>query len=334
MKAWRRDQPAVETGTRDYLKWAAVLCALVGTASAEYEIARSIGMMPWVAVAVPGALDAYVLRALRAHREVFTAVLAMVGVNAASHLVTAGVLKVDWMLITAVSAIAPLVLWRVHALSTPGEMRRAKLWGTGTPVPAAHGGEHDKAPDDPEPPGTREHPHIEKRTACVWGHAECSDANTCTVYRSAHIADGDLDVPDFMRPGTAEHTSVLDAPFPVHEHAPYDDHVSTAAPERARVLHAVADLPDTLLRRSTDTDTDMSTLTDKEKHAVLNAEHVRAGRLHEADVIYMFKARFIYAAHGPVVSLRKMKDESKTGTDRARRLVGAITHEHEEGHTP
>lgn len=113
---------------RDYLKWVAAGCALVATASAEYAIARACHFPEWVAWTVPGALDAYVLRALRAHREVLTAVLAMVGVNAASHLVTAGVLHVGWQLITAVSAIAPLVLWRVHTLSTPGEWRARKIW--------------------------------------------------------------------------------------------------------------------------------------------------------------------------------------------------------------
>lgn len=119
---------------KDKLKWIAAAFALVATASAEYEIARAIGMNQWIAAAVPGALDAYAVRALRAHREVLTAVLAMVGVNAASHLVSAGVLHVGWPLITAVSAIAPLVLWRVHALSTPGEHRRRVLWGVPDPL--------------------------------------------------------------------------------------------------------------------------------------------------------------------------------------------------------
>jgi hypothetical protein len=120
MKAWGRNA--------DWLKWVAAGFALVATASAEYELARAIGMNEWISAAVPGALDAYVVRALRSHREVLTAVLAMVGVNASSHLVTAGVLVVEWPLITAVSAIAPLVLWRVHALSTPGEARVRALW--------------------------------------------------------------------------------------------------------------------------------------------------------------------------------------------------------------
>jgi len=128
---------------RDWLKWVAASCALVATASAEYSIAVACHFPVWVAWCVPGALDAYVLRALQREREVLTAVLAMVTVNAASHLVTAGMLPVDWRLVTAVSAIAPLVLWRVHALRTPGEARRAVLWGT--PVPPVTLEEHADA---------------------------------------------------------------------------------------------------------------------------------------------------------------------------------------------
>lgn len=101
----------------DYLKWAALVAALVATASAEYELARQVGFNQWVAAAVPGALDIYTVRAMRAHRDVLAAVTAMIGVNAASHLVTAGLLPVDVPLVVAVSAIAPLVLWRVHRLA-------------------------------------------------------------------------------------------------------------------------------------------------------------------------------------------------------------------------
>lgn len=100
----------------DYLKWGALLFALVATASAEYELARAVGFNQWVAAAVPGALDIYTVRAMRAHRDVLAAVVAMIGVNAASHLVTASLLPVNVPLVVAVSAIAPLVLWRVHSL--------------------------------------------------------------------------------------------------------------------------------------------------------------------------------------------------------------------------
>ncbi|MFE2466256.1 hypothetical protein [Streptomyces mirabilis] len=105
----------------DYLKWGALLFALVATASAEYELARQVGFNQWVAAAVPGALDIYTVRAMRAHRDVLVAVSAMIGVNAASHLVTAGLLPVNVPLVVAVSAIAPLVLWRVHRLADEGE---------------------------------------------------------------------------------------------------------------------------------------------------------------------------------------------------------------------
>ncbi|MER5468029.1 hypothetical protein [Streptomyces sp. NPDC002685] len=101
----------------DFLKWGALLFALVATASAEYELATAVGFNRWVAAAVPGALDIYTVRALRAHRDVLAAVGAMIGVNAASHLVTAGLLPVNVPLVVAVSAIAPLVLWRVHRLA-------------------------------------------------------------------------------------------------------------------------------------------------------------------------------------------------------------------------
>lgn len=102
---------------RDYLKWGALAAALVATASAEYELARAVGFNDWVAAAVPAALDLYTVRALRAHREVLAAVAAMIGVNAASHLVTTGLVPVNVWLVVAVAAIAPLVLWRVHSLA-------------------------------------------------------------------------------------------------------------------------------------------------------------------------------------------------------------------------
>lgn len=102
---------------RDPLLWAALAAALVVTASAEYSLARSAGFGTVVAGGVPTALDVYVIRALRARRDVAAVVLAMIAVNAASHLVAAGLLPVSVPLVVAVSAIAPLVLWRVHRLA-------------------------------------------------------------------------------------------------------------------------------------------------------------------------------------------------------------------------
>lgn len=103
----------------DYLKWGALVFALVATASAEYELARAVGYNQWVAAAVPGALDVWTVRAMRQHRDVLAAVVAMILVNAASHLVTAGLLPVSVPLVVGVSAIAPLVLYRLHAITGP-----------------------------------------------------------------------------------------------------------------------------------------------------------------------------------------------------------------------
>lgn len=222
---------------RDLLKWTAAGFALVATATAEYEIARAIGMNEWIAAAVPGALDAYVVRALRTHREVLTSVVAMVGVNAASHLVTAGILPVEWPLITAVSAIAPLVLWRVHALGTPGEARRRVLWGlpwrartaehTST---APEHTEHDRAPDNPEPPGTREHPEHAASTldldVPVWvnpastaEHIACTECGT--VFPSVLVLEAHQ---KWSGHGVHGHVHAQSTP-PVPVHAPYADHV-------------------------------------------------------------------------------------------------------------
>ncbi|MFJ7590832.1 hypothetical protein ACIQZO_26355 [Streptomyces sp. NPDC097617] len=102
---------------RDYLAWAALAAALVVTASAEYALARAAGLDEWTAAALPAALDIYAVRALRARRDVASAVAAMIATNAAAHLVSAGLLPVAWPLVVGVSAIAPLVLWRVHRLA-------------------------------------------------------------------------------------------------------------------------------------------------------------------------------------------------------------------------
>lgn len=106
---------------RDPLAWAALAATLAVTASAEYALARAAGFGEWTAAALPAALDIYAVRALRARRDVAAAVAAMIATNAAAHLAAAGLLPVDWPLVVAVSAIAPLVLWRVHRLADHAE---------------------------------------------------------------------------------------------------------------------------------------------------------------------------------------------------------------------
>lgn len=115
---------------RDWILWGVLGCALVSTAHAEYTLATATHVNGYVALAVPGALDLYVIRALQQRRDVLAAVLVMVAVNVTSHLMTAGVLPVHWSITAAVGALAPLLLWRVHYLWRPT--------GAGSaPVPAA-----------------------------------------------------------------------------------------------------------------------------------------------------------------------------------------------------
>lgn len=116
-------------GTRkDGILWGALGCALVSTAHAEYTLATAAHFNEYVALAVPGALDLYVVRALQQRRDVFVAVLAMVAANVASHLIAGGVLQVRWPVIAAVGAVAPLIVWRVYSLKYT-RTRQELLWG-------------------------------------------------------------------------------------------------------------------------------------------------------------------------------------------------------------
>jgi len=120
----------VSAGTRkDWILWGALGCALVSTAHAEYTLATAAHFNEYVALAVPGALDLYVVRALQQRRDVFVAVLAMVAANVTSHLIAGGVLDVRWPVIAAVGAVAPLIVWRVYSLKYT-RTRKELLWGT------------------------------------------------------------------------------------------------------------------------------------------------------------------------------------------------------------
>lgn len=141
-RTWlKRTRTAPAPGDRnvkDWILWGALGCVLVSTAHAEYTLATATGVHWFVAGAVPGALDLYVIRALQVRRDVFLSVLAMVGANVASHLVTAGELNVGWQLISAVGALPPLILWRVHSLWY-GRVRTRKeiLWDVPAPAETA-----------------------------------------------------------------------------------------------------------------------------------------------------------------------------------------------------
>ncbi|MFF2525918.1 hypothetical protein [Streptomyces liangshanensis] len=133
---------------KDWLLNGSLVAVLVVLASAEYQLARACGFGTYVAAAVPVALDLYVIKALRVRRDIAAAVLALIAVNAASHLVTASVLPVRWPLIVAVSSIAPLVLWRIHRLGEhPAKDHRAVETPAPVPPPA---GDHPPVPPAPQ----------------------------------------------------------------------------------------------------------------------------------------------------------------------------------------
>jgi hypothetical protein len=141
------------------------------TATAEYELARRLGAKPPIAVMLPLALDCYVIAALRWFRAFDIALsLALMGAaQVAAHALEAGVIKVTLSLVTVVSLLVPISLWRTHALArqTP---RDATPPATLPPVPEqtptvqptaeitldrAATGEFSTVPGTPElPPGT------------------------------------------------------------------------------------------------------------------------------------------------------------------------------------
>lgn len=138
----------------DWILWGALGCTLVATAHAEYTLATATGLHWVVAGAVPGALDLYVIRALQKHRDVLPAVLVMVAANIASILVAQGVLPLHWGLYSAVGALAPLLLWRVHYLwrvqakvSTAAGAVSAPVPETSTPTGTTPGTDADWLPD-------------------------------------------------------------------------------------------------------------------------------------------------------------------------------------------
>ncbi|MCZ9343892.1 hypothetical protein NGM37_39725, partial [Streptomyces sp. TRM76130] len=134
---------------RDPLLWIATAAVLTVLASAEYELARACGFGAIVAAGVPAALDVYALAALRARRDVLAVVVSLIAVNAASHLVAVGLVPVSVPLVVGVSAIAPLVLWRVHRLSEGSSLVRTPAEAEPVPAVAEPEAEPAELPTEP-----------------------------------------------------------------------------------------------------------------------------------------------------------------------------------------
>ncbi|MER6476782.1 hypothetical protein [Streptomyces filamentosus] len=118
---------------KDWLGWLAMGAALAVSGVSEYSLAVSCGFHPALAAGIPASLDIYSIKAMQTGHDIPYAVIAMIIVQALAHLVAAGVITVSWPLIVLVSAIAPLVLWRMHVLN--GKVSDP---GVGVYTPTAH----------------------------------------------------------------------------------------------------------------------------------------------------------------------------------------------------
>lgn len=112
-----------------FLPGVTLLAVLTITASAEYELARTVlDLPPQIAWALPAAIDSYVLAALRTRRDVPAAIAVMAGALLAAmgahlaHNHTGGQpLPAAWTapLATAIMTVLVVVAWRVHVLLDP-----------------------------------------------------------------------------------------------------------------------------------------------------------------------------------------------------------------------
>lgn len=105
------------------ITWAHVslLAALALVAQSEWQLARMVGWPAWIAWAAPIALDAYVLAAVRARRDLGPSVLVSAASVVASHALAhqyPDPADVPWWLVGTASAVPLLVTWRVHHLPT------------------------------------------------------------------------------------------------------------------------------------------------------------------------------------------------------------------------
>lgn len=101
-----------------------VAAGVVWTAVSEWQLARIIGAPSWVAPALPLAIDAYVIAAVRAgnRRDLAGALGIMSCAQIAARLLDAGQVQVSVTLVAFVSILVPLTIWRVHSLADAHEV--------------------------------------------------------------------------------------------------------------------------------------------------------------------------------------------------------------------
>lgn len=110
-------------------KQASLLAALALVAQSEWALALAVGWPAWIAWAAPVALDAYILAAISAHRDLGPSVVVSAASVFGSHAVyaapgawdggAAGTGHLIWPMAAACSVVPLLVTWRVHHLHLP-----------------------------------------------------------------------------------------------------------------------------------------------------------------------------------------------------------------------
>ncbi|MFE1028585.1 hypothetical protein ACFW5I_29175 [Streptomyces sp. NPDC058818] len=122
--------------------WIALAAGVGLAASGEYELARMVGIHPYVAPLLPVSIDVYCVTAFRAKKDIPYALLLMASANVTYHLSEQAHLvqngqSAPWQLTTFVVLIFVAVIWRVHTLmhddGTDGHGSKAAAVGrTGT----------------------------------------------------------------------------------------------------------------------------------------------------------------------------------------------------------
>ena len=103
-------------------KWLANVSLAAGvafTATAEYSLARRLGAQEVVAVMLPVAIDAYAIAALKRFRafDIGLSLALMCAAQVSAHLLDSRVMPVNGWLVTIVSLLVPVAIWRTHALA-------------------------------------------------------------------------------------------------------------------------------------------------------------------------------------------------------------------------
>ncbi|MBQ0969203.1 hypothetical protein KBY91_15345 [Streptomyces sp. RK23] len=105
------------------LRMVSLVAGVAVTAYSEWQLALLVGIHPAVAPLFPVAVDTYVIAAVRAGRgrDIAASLVVMGGCQVSAHLLSTDSVTATIPLVTAVSLLIPITVWRVHALAAIGK---------------------------------------------------------------------------------------------------------------------------------------------------------------------------------------------------------------------